>query len=78
MHVAEDDDLAWTRELQLLAMLVNQARMDAWSRSDKSQRGPEPRAVGPSWAREGQARSLPARALPVSQLMEELSRPRRG
>lgn len=75
---AIDADMQWTLENVLLAAVVNNQRMYAWGRSDPAKRGPAPKPIGPSYMTAGATRTLPARALPVSQLMEELSKPRRA
>ena len=66
----------WTADRTLLAALVNSLNLLMWAMSDKSKRGPRPDRVGPSYMR-GRMRRLEAQSMPISELMEILSRERR-
>ena len=70
-----NDDAEWTLTDVLLAGILNAFNAFVWGMSDKKRRGPRPDKVGPTWMRE-RKRTLAARVLPISELMEELSRPR--
>ena len=72
-----DADAAWTLSDVLLAVLVNDFRMFVYGMSDKKKRGAPPETIGPSYLKRGKKRSLPARVLPIDQLIEELNKPRR-
>lgn len=74
-RVSYDKDAAWTLDRQLQAGILNNLRALIWGLSDKDERGPEPEPVGPSWATR---RANPMMAMTITELMEQLSRPRRG
>ena len=74
IHRAEEQDCAWSLTDVLLAALLNEFRTMEWAMLDKRRRGPRPQPVGPSYMA-GRHR-LKARAMPVDELMEILSRPR--
>lgn len=76
VRVAEVSDAAWTREQVLIAALLNSLNGLIYGMSDPRKRGKRPEIVGPSWMKKGSTRSLPARAMPINELMEILSRPR--
>lgn len=72
-------DNAWGLSEVLLAYLANSLNALIYGMSDKRRRGKRPDLIGPSWmAGKDKKRSLPARAMPVNKLMEELSKPRRA
>lgn len=72
-----DPDSEWTIGDVLGAMLVNHMRMLAYSLGGA--KGEKPAVVGPSWMRgKADKRQAEAMAMTVDELMEELSRPRRG
>lgn len=73
----EDADMAWGMPEVLLASILNSLNGLIWGMSDKRKRGQYPEQVGPSRLTEKPKRSLPALAMPVDELMMELSRPRR-
>lgn len=75
---AESPDAAWTLRDTLLAAIANALHGLMWGMSDPKRRGPKPKPIGPSWMSRGRVRSLPARLLPIDELMAELSKPRRG
>ena len=77
LAVAENPDMAWSLTDVLLAVLVNSFRGFVWGMSDPKKRGSKPDPIGPSWMTKGKMRSLPARVLPIDELMNELSKPRR-
>ena len=70
-------DAQWTLTDVLMAVLVNNFRMFVYGMSDPKKRGSKPELIGPSWMTENK-RTLPARVLPIDQLLEELNRPRRS
>ena len=72
-----NEDARWTLTDVLLAGLINKFSMFVYGMSDKKKRGAPPELVGPSWMTENK-RTLPARVLPINQLLEELSKPRRS
>jgi len=72
---AYNKDAEWTLERTLLAALVNSLNMLIWGMSDKKSRGQQPRRVGPSYMRLKE-RKIEAQAMPISELMEKLNRPR--
>lgn len=72
-----DADAQWTLGDILAAALLNNFNRFVWSMSDHRKRGPQPELVGPSWMTEPRKKSLPARVLPIEQLLDELSKPRR-
>ena len=75
VRVADDPDAEWTLTAVLLASLLNALRGLMWGMSDKRRRGPQPKPVGPSWMTG--RRNIAARAMPVDELVAELSKPRR-
>ena len=74
---ALNPDMRWSLTDVLLAVMVNKFGMYVWGISDKKRRGPKPPLVGPSYMTEANRKSLPTRVLPINELMEELSKPRR-
>lgn len=80
LKAAMDPDASWTRTEILLACLVNLFNALNYGLSDKKTRGPEPKRVGPSWMTKGntRTRNIAKRAMPIDQLMEILSKPRKG
>ena len=77
LAVAENPDMAWSLTDVLLAALINSFRGFVWGMSDPKRRGNKPDLIGPSWMTKGKTRSLPARVLPIEELMKELNKPRR-
>lgn len=73
----EDADRRWTLTDVLLATIANGLHSLIWGMGDPKRRGKKPDAIGPSWMTKGKVRSLPARSLPVDELLAELSKPRR-
>ena len=73
----EDKDAIWTADRQLQAVLINQLAGLMWGMSDPKRRGAKPQPIGPEAFRKGRMRSLPARSMPIGELLEELSKPRR-
>ena len=71
-----DQDGLWGLEHVLLASIANSLNMLIWGMSDRKRRGRRPRPIGPSWMTAGRKRNVAKRAVPLSQLKEELSRPR--
>ena len=72
-----DEDARWTLGDVLTAALLNNFNLFVWAMSDPRKRGAKPELVGPSWMTERGRKTLPARVLPINQLLEELNRPRR-
>lgn len=78
LKAAIDPDAGWTRSEILLAAVFNDFNAMLWGMGDPKSRGPEPHLVGPSWMAKGRQRThtLAARAMPIDELMEILTRPR--
>lgn len=72
-----NNDARWTLSDVLLAALVNKFNQFLWGISDPKKRGSAPEPIGPSYMTEKAKRSLPSRVLPISELLEELNKPRR-
>ena len=72
-----NDDAKWTLPDVLMAVLINNFRMFVYGISDPKKRGAKPELIGPSYITEKKS-TLPARVLPINELMAELSKPRRG
>jgi len=75
---AEDADAEWTLRDMLLAHIANALNSLIWGIGDPKKRGPRPKVIGPSWVSKGRTRKLPARLLPIDELMAELAKPRKG
>lgn len=75
---AIDPDNRWTLTDVLLATIANAIHGLIWGLGDERRRGRRPEPIGPTWMTKGRMRSLPARVLPVSELMRELTKPRRA
>ena len=73
-----NDDAKWTLTDVLMAVLINNFRMFVYGMSDPKKRGQKPELIGPSYITEQEKKTLPARVLPINELMAELSKPRRG
>ena len=73
----EGKDAIWTPDRQLLAVIANQLAMLMWGMSDPKKRGAKPQPIGPEAFRKGRMKSLPARSMPIGELLAELSKPRR-
>ena len=69
-------DAEWTLESTLLADIRNNLVMLMYAMSDPKKRGQKPKRIGPSWMTRA-ARTLEARVLSITELMQELSKPRR-
>ena len=78
VRVAEDRDALWTLTDVVNVSTLNSLRMFMWSFGDPRKRGNAPQPIGPSWMVNANRRTLPARVLPVDELMHELSKPRGG
>lgn len=76
VHVM-NGDAQWTLGDVLMAALLNNFNRFVWAMSDPKKRGAKPELVGPSWMTEQAKKSLPARVMPINQLLDELSKPRR-
>lgn len=78
IRCAEHEDSNWTLTDVLLASIINSLNVLIHCLfSSKRNRGRMPELIGPSWMKEkARTRSLPARALPVDELMEILNKPR--
>ena len=70
-------DTQWSLTDVLLAVLINNFRMFVYRMSDPKKRGQKPELIGPSWMTT-QKKTLPARVLPINELLAELNKPRRG
>ena len=77
LRVAFSDDAIWTLNDVLTAQLLNAFNSFAYGMSDKRKRGRKPELIGPSWMTAKKKRTLPARTMPVNELMEILNRERR-
>lgn len=73
----ESADAVWTPDRQLLAVLINQLSALMYGMSDPKRRGSKPQPIGPEQFRRARMKSLPARAMPIGELLAELSKPRR-
>ena len=71
-------DAVWTLSDVLMAVLINNFRMFVYGMSDPKKRGAKPELIGPSYITEQQKSTLPARVLPINELMAELNKPRRS
>lgn len=76
-RVAANSDNVWTLSDVVNVYTLNVLRAFMWSFGDPKKRGQMPQVIGPKWMVDANKRTLPARALPVDELMEVLSRPRR-
>ena len=76
-RVAANKDNVWTLSDVVNVSTLNVLRAFMWSFGDPKKRGQMPQVIGPKWMVDANKRTLPARALPVDELMEVLSRPRR-
>ncbi len=76
-RVAANKDNVWTLSDVVNVSTLNALRAFMWSFGDPKKRGQMPQVIGPKWMVDANKRTLPARALPVDELMEVLSRPRR-
>ena len=70
-------DTQWSLTDVLLAVLINNFRMFVYGMSDPKKRGQKPELIGPSWMTTHK-KTLPARVLPINELLAELNKPRRG
>lgn len=79
LAVLGDGDNAWGLSEVLLAYLANSLNTLIYGMSDKRRRGRRPDLIGPTWmTADSRKHSLPARAMPIEKLMEELRKPRRA
>ena len=78
IRIASHEDSVWTLNDVLTASLLNSLNGLIYGMSDRRKRGKKPELIGPSWMRDqSHWRSLPARTMPISELMEILNKPRR-
>ena len=77
VRVASDKDAVWTLSDIINVSVFNSVRALMWGLGDPKRRGREPELVGPSWLKAANRHTLPARALPVDELLKELNKPRR-
>lgn len=76
-RVVENNDAAWTLDAVVLAGIFNRLNALIYGMSDKRSRGNPPPMLGPSWMTDSKnTKSLPARVMPASELLEILSMPR--
>lgn len=76
VRVAEDSDALWTLDSVIGASVVNAVNSLIYGLGDYRKRGNPPELLGPSWMRRNNKRTLPARSMPVGELMEILNMPR--
>lgn len=76
VRVAEDSDALWTLDSVIGASVVNAVNSLIYGLGDSRKRGNPPELLGPSWMRRNNNRTLPARSMPVGELMEILNKPR--
>lgn len=77
LRVEGDKDAVWTLRDIILVQLLNDFRTFMWGMSDSRRRGAAPQPIGPAWLTGRRRRTLPARVLPIDELMAELGKPRR-
>ena len=77
VRAAENPDSRWTLNDVLSASLLNSLNALIYGMSDK-RKSKKPEIVGPSWMTKQHKRSMPARVLPVDELMRILQLPRGG
>lgn len=77
LRVAGDPDASWGLRDVILVQLLNDFRTFVWGMSDRKRRGQQPQPIGPGWLTRRGRKSLPARVLPIDELMSELGKPRR-
>ena len=78
IRVAYDADAKWTLNDVLTAQVVNSINSYIYGMSDRRKRGKRPEIIGPSWMKNKRMRSIPARVLPVDELVRVLELPRGG
>jgi hypothetical protein len=78
LRVVEDKDALWTLSDVINVSTLNSLRLFMWSFGDPKKRGSAPQLIGPSWMVNANKRTLPARVLPIDELIAELSKPRGG
>lgn len=77
IRTAENEDCVWTLNDVLTASLLNSLNGLIYGMSDRKKRGRKPELVGPSWFKSNERkRSLPARSMPINELVEILNQPR--
>jgi len=77
IRTAENPDNQWTLTDILLASILNSLNGLIYGMSDSKKRGQKPQLVGPSWMQSKRMRSIPARAMPVDELISILNQPRK-
>lgn len=75
-RIATAPDARWTLNDVILAGIFNSLNSLMYGLSDPKKRGAEPKPLGPSWMQRKNKRTLPARAMPASELMQILQKPR--
>ena len=75
-RIYNSDDM-WSLTDVLLALLVNDFRSFGYGMSDPKKRGQRPEPIGPSYMTNSKKKTLPARVMPIDELVQELSKPRR-
>ena len=78
VYIREDADMAWKLPDVLLASILNALNGLIWGMGDPKRRGKRPDLIGPTKLTEKGRKSLPARAMPITELMEQLNKPRKG
>ena len=76
VRVAENKDALWTLSDVVNVSTLNSLRLFMWSFGDPKKRGNAPQLIGPTWMVNANKRTLPARALPINELIAELNKPR--
>jgi hypothetical protein len=76
IRTVENRDNNWTLNDVLNASVLNSLNSLIYGMSDKRKRGKPPEIIGPSWMQKKNTRSIPARAMPVDELMRILQLPR--
>lgn len=75
-RIAENKDSMWTLSDVVNVSTFNALRLFMWSFGDPKKRGNPPAIMGPTWMVDANKRTLPARVLPISELLDILSKPR--
>ena len=75
IRAASNPDSRWTLNDVLTASLLNSLNALIYGMSDK-RKSRKPELIGPSWMTAKKQRSMPARKLPVNELMRVLQLPR--
>ena len=77
IRTAGNLDNQWTLTDVLLASILNSLNGLIYGMSDAKKRGQRPELIGPSWMQSKRMKSIPARAMPVDELISILNQPRK-